>query len=161
DAADIFQDLNGGLVGPVVDDVAQMVRIRTGRHRFHKIAADELRTVRYTFAIDGGAASIDYVCLVEEYAAHLWTALHDSRQHVAVSGADVSKCGHFREVIRVEHRGSFRAMKSVHRGIEDLGVFGTRTEVFKQGLTKRDFKRALGRSNTIDQSIGGAGPHSH
>src|SRR6266568_1398623 len=73
----VFQDLQSGLVVPVMDDALQHVRVRSRGNSFEEISADDFAPLAYRLLPQGGRAS-DYAGQIVKDATQTRIGSEDS-----------------------------------------------------------------------------------
>jgi hypothetical protein len=68
---------------------------------------------------------------VEEQAPHGRIAAEDAGQFRASAATNVGQGPDVRQVVRIEDRRRFSAAEASHRGVEDPGLLGVFSQVFK------------------------------
>src|SRR5581483_5798350 len=111
--ADLSQDGNALLIGPVVENCQQDVAVGWQQGAAEEIAALKLKAV-------SGSDLRDDVRLVEQNTARLRRCLEDGFQHVTEASADVGDGPEAGEIVGREYRtdGAFRF--SPHRVVEEF-----------------------------------------
>src|SRR5207237_187890 len=123
-AADVLEDANGSVIGPVMNDVAQEVCVGAARNRFEEVSALEFSTFGQAGSIDVRMRAFDHMLLIEEQAAQCGIPFHRRRQHASIAATNVGERRHACEIVCIQHGLGLSGVKAVHRRVEKFGLLG-------------------------------------
>jgi hypothetical protein len=143
----VFQDLQSGLVVPVMDNALQHVRVCSGGNAFEEISADDFAALAYWLLPQGGRPS-DHGGQIVQNTAQARVRREDSDKKQAMASAHINDSFKLGEIVRTDD-GSNVSRRGTHRGVEYSGILRMPGQVLEEWGAVYAFERRLSGPNRM------------